>query len=122
MLQYELYATSELVILLQKHLHWLNIEQRIFYKVLLIVFKCIYGLAPTALQDMCVSSRRDNLLLQCTFFNRTKYGKRAFSYYAPRYWNNLPVNLRRISNVDSFKKALKSFLILNFQDFKQNLP
>ena len=87
---------------LYKRLHWLNIEQRICYKTLLIVFKCIHGLAPKVLQDMCVFNRRDNLSLQITFFNRTKYGKRAFIYYAPRYWNILPVHLRRITKIDSF--------------------
>ena len=106
---------------LYTRLHWLNIEQRICYKTLLIVFKCIHGLAPKVLQDMCVMNRRDNSTLQITFFNRTKYGKRAFIYYAPRYWNNLPLYLRCNSVIDSFKKALKSFLILNFRDYKQNL-
>ena len=106
---------------LYTRLHWLNVEQRICYKTLLLVYKCIHGLAPKTLKDMCILNGRDNLTLKIAFFNKTKYGKRAFVYYAPRYWNNLPIHLRRNNKINSFKKGLKSFLILHFQDFKQNL-
>ncbi|KAL9979250.1 hypothetical protein ACROYT_G016884 [Oculina patagonica] len=34
------------------NLHWLPIEERIIFKLLLITFKCLRGLAPTYLSDM----------------------------------------------------------------------
>ena len=33
-------------------LHWLPVSLRIDYKILLLTFKCIYGLAPTSLSDL----------------------------------------------------------------------
>ena len=33
-------------------LHWLPVSLRIDYKILLLTFKCIYGLAPTYLRDL----------------------------------------------------------------------
>ena len=33
-------------------LHWLPVSLRIDYKILLLTFKCIYGLAPTYLSDL----------------------------------------------------------------------
>ena len=36
------------------------------------------------------------------------YGDRAFSFYAPRIWNKLPKELRKIESCDVFKSALKT--------------
>ena len=33
-------------------LHWLPVSLRIDHKILLLTFKCIYGLAPTYLSDL----------------------------------------------------------------------
>ena len=33
-------------------LHWLPVKYRIMYKILLLVFKCLSGEAPTYLQEM----------------------------------------------------------------------
>ena len=35
---------------------------------------------------------------------------RAFSYSAPRMYNKLPVALKRIESLDSFKKQLKAHI------------
>ena len=102
-------------------LHWLNIEQRIVYKVLLTTYKVINGLAPEVLKDMITIRNTDTLTLHNKYFNSTKYGKRAFVHYVPRYWNNIPVNLRRKRDVNGFKTALKSYLINNFLVYKSSI-
>ena len=102
-------------------LHWLNIEQRIIYKVLLTTYKVINGLAPEVLKDMVTLRNTDTLILQNNYFNSTKYGKRAFVHYVPRFWNNIPVNLQRARDLNTFKTALKSFLITNFDVFKNSI-
>ena len=102
-------------------LHWLKVEQRVMFKCLLLVFKCINGLAPNDLNNMIAVRNTENSTLYNTFYNFSKYGKRAFEYYASRYWNILPVNIRRINNVTSFKTALKSYLIVNYVEFKQKI-
>ena len=102
-------------------LHWLNVEQRIIFKVLLIVYKTVYGMAPKVLQGMISMRNTETLTLQKNFFNQTQYGKRAFVHYVPRLWNNIPVDLRQKSDITSFKTALKSYLLLNFTDYKNRI-
>ena len=34
-------------------LHWLSIQQRIFYRVAVLVWRCILGVAPVYLQELC---------------------------------------------------------------------
>lgn len=94
-------------------LHWLKVEQRVMFKCLLLVFKCINGLALNGLNNMIAVRNTENSRLYTTFHDCSKYGKQAFEYYASRYWNILPVNMRCINNVASFKTALKSYFIVN---------
>ena len=37
-------------------------------------------------------------------------GNRAFAVAAPKLWNQLPSELRRITFIDHFKQALKTYL------------
>ena len=37
-------------------LHWLPYPQRISYKICLLMFKCLKGLAPAYLSDLCVGT------------------------------------------------------------------
>ena len=102
-------------------LHWLNIDQRISFKILLLVFKCIYGLAPHALANCIFIKDPDKLLLEVsTFFSKSKYGNRAFSFYAPRQWNALPQDIRLIDNITTFKGRVKHFMFSHFDTFKSN--
>ncbi len=48
-------------------LHWLPVEKRIVFKILLLTFKCLHGLAPSYLSDLIVKKpsldlRSDNQL------------------------------------------------------------
>ena len=102
-------------------LHWLNIEQRIVFKCMLLVYKSIHGLAPDALKDMVVIRNSNNLTLRNVFYKNTKYGKRAFTFYASRYWNIIPIHIRCSNTLSSFKTALKSYLINHLTEFKSNI-
>ena len=98
-------------------LHWLKVRERIVYKVLLIVFKCITGHAPVDLMNMLKlvkSSRTKKLEAQkCNGV----MGDRAFSVCGPRLWNALPLHLRTIEDVVDFKKKLKTYLFTNGDNF-----
>ena len=92
-----------------KDLHWLPVLQRIQYKVLLLTYKCLHGLAPGYLSDLLQKSRRGNsLLLPLT--KRVHFGDRSFSKSGPVLWNLLPLHIRDSPSVDSFKSRLKTFL------------
>ena len=97
-------------------LHWLPVTFRIDFKILLLVYKALYGLAPSYLHD-CLdryvpnrplrSSNAD--LLDVPTMSYVKYGKAAFCFYGPTVWNKLPLHLRQAVSVDSFKAQLKTY-------------
>jgi len=39
---------------LRDDLHWLDVTQRITFKLCLLVFKCLHGFAPQYLAELCV--------------------------------------------------------------------
>ena len=45
-----------------------------------------------------------------TPYNLKTYGFRAFSVIAPLLWNDLPIDIRSIDDVNKFKSKLKTFL------------
>ena len=98
-------------------LHWLPVARRIQFKVLLMVFKGLNGLAPPYISELMVKKTEsycnlrsnDNHLLVVPI-SSSKYGDRNFRHVGPKLWNNLPIDMRLCSNVKSFKKMLKTLL------------
>ena len=101
-------------------LHWLPYPQRISYKICLLMFKCLKGLAPAYLSDLCVgtaavvgrsglrSAARGDLVVPG---HRTEWGSRSFAVAGPKCWNKLPVGLRDLSvGPETFARHLKTHL------------
>ena len=105
---------------LQK-LHWLRVESRIIFKVILITFKILHGLSPAYLSSLLqeyhpprsLRSSSKSLLTVPTI-NSVTYGERAFSFCAPTVRNTLPDSLKNAASLSSFKSALKTFLFRKF--------
>ena len=100
-----------------KKLHWLPIDNRIVFKILLLTFKARAKLALQYIQDLINDyTPQRNLrsgskcLLETPNYNLASYGKRAFSVAAPRLWNSLPMELKTSTSIDIFKKKLKTYL------------
>ena len=100
-----------------RKLHWLPIDNRIVFKILLLTFKARAKLAPQYIQDLINDyTPQRNLrsgskcLLETPNYNLESYGKRAFSVAAPRLWNSLPMELKTSTSIDIFKKKLKTYL------------
>ena len=78
-------------------LHWLPVEHRIVFKILLLVFKSLNDLAPTYISDLLTQyipsrslrSSNQSLLVVPRSIQKT-YGDRAFAVAGPRLWNALP--------------------------------
>ena len=103
-------------------LHWLTIEQRIHFKILTTTFKCIHCLAPSPLSaKVFLSCPLDMTLDSSRFYPSSTFGKRAFSYSAPRCWNALPRSLRVIPCLDTFKSHLKHFLFTDFPSYLHSI-
>ena len=99
------------------HLHWLPISYRINFKILLLTFKCLYGLAPNYLIDLISIKKQsryslrsnDSLLRELpSTKTRSTLGDRAFQSAAPYLWNALPSTIRNIKTLDTFKTAVKT--------------
>ena len=100
---------------------WLPVYYRIVFKILLLVYKLINGMSPGYLSDLLqfrkssksLRSVSDELLTPPRTATKT-YGDRAFSVFAPRFWNTLPFDIRNSSCVSAFKKSVKTYLFSNF--------
>ena len=98
-----------------RKLHWLRVEQRCVYKILLIVYKRFSCTCPSFLCSLLEISHLETRELKCTYYN-TKYGRRAFRYTAPRLWNKLPRALRTEESINTFKRSLKTYLFNNTEE------
>ena len=93
-----------------KKLHWLPVEKRIFFKLLLLVHKCVHGKAPKSLSALVKfggSSRTNKLEVPRS---KGMFGSRAFSISGPKLWNLIPKDIRCEAITDTFKTKLKTFL------------
>ena len=84
------------------------------------MFKCLKGLAPAYLTDLCVgtaavpgrsglrSAVRGDLVVPR---HRTEWGLRFFAVDGPKCWNKLPVGLTDLSvGPETFARHLKTHL------------
>ena len=93
-----------------KKLHWLNIRQRIVFKLGLLAYKSLNGLAPQYLQDMFRFCHHGHTLKLIVPLSLTKYGSRSFSVIGPKIFNNLPLHVTTSISTEAFKSSLKTYL------------
>ena len=99
-------------------LDWLPITYRIRFKMALLTYHAISGLAPSYITDLIsiktganYSLRSGNELL-LNFPLRKAYSTlddRSFSMAAPHVWNSLPSFIRKATTVNNFKSLLKTY-------------
>jgi hypothetical protein len=103
---------------LLRELHWLPVQQRIHFKILLHVYNCVNNTAPSYLKNLIhfyksgrsnLRSSNDVLRLDVPIPKRN-VGESAFSFIGPKLWNDLPLKIRQAKNVKLFKKQLKTHL------------
>ena len=97
--------------------HWLPVKARMQFKILLITFKAIHGLALEYLCDLLTFKSSlynvrslGSILLSMPAVRSKMLGDRAFMVAAPTLWNSLPKELRAITNVNSFKAHIKTYI------------
>ena len=102
-----------------KELHWLPIKFRIEFKITILTFQAIHGLAPKYLCELVrireqssyhLRSSEEIILLQPSEKSLTRHGDRAFQFAAPRLWNRLPRDLKLLNSIGTFKTQLKTYL------------
>ena len=109
---------------LLKQLQWLPIKevQRVFFKTMLYIFRCLAGWGPAYLtsgltlykpgHDGLRSANDSSHLTEFTNHNWTlvSAADKGFFYAAPKQWNKFPVAVRSSGSVTVFKKALRHHL------------
>jgi len=99
-----------------RSLHWLPVEQRIQYKLLVLSYKTLLYNQPTYLRDLLTphlpvrSLRSSHQHSLTTPFVKSAAGRRSFSYAAPFLWNKLPTHLRTAASLSVFRSQLKTYL------------
>ena len=100
-----------------RDLHWLPVECRPKFKILLYTFKALHKIAPAYIQELVsVYQPRRSLRSENSFtltvpkIRSATYGMRCFDKCAGMLWNDLPMNLKNSSSVAIFKQRLKTFL------------
>ena len=98
-------------------LHWLPIEYRVQFKVLLLIHKFLNDKAPAYLNDVFTldttirPQRPSHINCLSVPFTRSAFmQKRALTVAGPRLWNVLPDDFRSEKNTDVFKRKLKTLL------------
>ena len=102
-----------------KELHWLPVRFRIHFKIVLLTFKALNGMAPDYIREL-INVRKH---VRYSFRSNAgitishpvgkmfkSFGDRSFSVAAPTLWNALPADLRNISSLLTFKSCLKTYL------------
>ena len=96
-------------------LHWLKLNERIIYKIMLFVHKCLYCQSPTYLNELLTPTygflRTGNLVCIKRNYSETNG---AFSVCAPKLWNTLPTELKLEYSTTQFKRKLKTHLFNSY--------
>jgi len=107
---------------LRDRLHWLPVQQCVQFKLCLLMFKALHGLAPTCLAGLCRpvaavggiwrlrSAARGDLVVGPAVVH---FGVGSFAVAGPKACNHLPTDMRVIDSIDTvgaFGAALEMFL------------
>ena len=116
---------------LLQDLHWLRSPERIDFKLAVLVYRCLHGLAPHYLSDyfqhVAFSNRRrlrssSSSLLLIRQTRLITVGDRAFPVAGSRLWNSLPHVITSAPTLAVFRKGLKTYLFFSFVRFVTDTP
>ncbi|KAK5930426.1 hypothetical protein CgunFtcFv8_026661 [Champsocephalus gunnari] len=112
---------------LLRSLHWLPITARIHFKTMLLAYHAANGSGPSYIQDMvkpytpaCALRSASTKRLAAPSLRRgPKFPSaktRGFAILAPKWWNELPIDIRTADSLHTFRRRLKTHLFrLHFE-------
>jgi len=106
-----------------RDLHWPRSPERIDFKLAVLTYRCLRGLAPRYLSDyiqsVTVSNRRrlqssssSQLVIRRTRLSTV--GDHAFPVAGCRLWNSLPPDVTSASTLSVFRNRLKAYLFSRY--------
>jgi len=110
--------------ILHDDLHWLDVADRVTYKLGVTMHRCRHGKALQYLVDCCtpvtdvVGRQRlrsaTQQLMVVPWHRLSIVGRRAFTVHGPMVWNSLPDDLRTRQDYESFRQGLKTRLFSRY--------
>ena len=110
-------------------LNWLISTDRCKYFTGLMVYKCLHDSTPSYINNLINFAANIHYELRSICRNditqnrkpTTNYLKRTFNYASKTIWNQIPTDIRCLSNINTFKTRFKSFLMSStFQIINHN--
>ena len=101
-----------------KDLHWVKVLLRIDFKLAILMFKCMQGIAPSYLVDLVLTPQNCPLrsaslaLLPSIRCTTSRCHKWAFSSVGPRLWNSLLRYIHDKNSIEHFTSLLKTHLFI----------
>jgi len=103
-----------------QELHWLKVEQQIEYKLAVLIYRCLHGLAPQYLAkdlrrvaDLSMRQRLRSASTHALVVPQSRLSTvsdRAFPMAAAWVWNSLPDFITASTSLPMFKRHLKTLL------------
>ena len=116
--------SSTMAWLIILHDDWLDVADRVTYKLGVIMHRCRHATAPQYLVDCCtpvtdvVGRQRlrsaTQQLMVVPRHRLSTVGRRAFTVHGPMVWNSLPDDLRAQQDYESFRQGLKTWLFSRY--------
>jgi len=111
--------------ILHDELQWLNVHERIEYKLGVMVYRCLHDRVPLYLADHLIpatDAAPRRLRLRSANLNRltlprcrlSTHGCRDFYHAGPTVWNSLPDKPRNSDSFDGVKRFLKTILFSRY--------
>ena len=101
-------------------LHWLRVECRVIFKLLVLIYKCLHEMAPECLVQLIDVKDNSRCILFLKHY-QSNYARRSFRYIAPKLWNNLPEKIRLSHSLSNFKSQTKHLLFNDFEKYKRSV-
>ncbi|XP_078354387.1 uncharacterized protein LOC144638992, partial [Oculina patagonica] len=108
-----------IAILIDANCNHCGSQEWIEYKMLILTFKAIYGVAPSYICNLIkirdqtrfnLRSCKELLLQPSRAKTKKTLGDKSFQVAAPGLWNKLPSDIRSIKSYDLFKRTIKTYL------------
>jgi len=99
-------------------LHWLRVPEQVSFKLALMAYRVLNGMAPSYLHQLVpVSSLTGRRRLRSSFtlqlllpsYRLSTVGRRSFPVAASMFWNTLPDDIQSAPSVSAFCRLLKHF-------------
>ena len=106
---------------LLRHCGWLSVRQLVFYHSVIQIFKTLLTTSPKYIYNKLSNefpyntrlAQSDSVRMGDEFKSKLGLTEKSFMNRGTVSFNSLPVDLRKLRNIETFKKELKGWVLKN---------